>query len=354
MAEIYLRKGSEVYQARLKVRGDIVRVSTGCRNPDEARKEAERREKELNESALLPNDMLLVDAADKLFMGAHREVPFSPKTIEGYKTSLTNIVGVLGNEPLRLLDQARVNHYISSRLRSHGHHVQLRRDLAFLSSVLTRAKRWDCGVTSNPVREVDKSDIRDARKRKGNLKPHEFEKLLSVCRQPSHRLFVILGAYTGMRHQEILKLSWDELHMKSRMIYLPADRTKNREAREIPMHDRVFDTLSHTPSARRVGYVFKGKKEGHAENNFGSRFRAIRKRAGMPKVRIHDLRHTFASWLLQSGVPGKTAQELMGHSTSSMTDRYSHDSAVSLHRAVAKIDLDTLSGTRSSDEKALV
>ncbi|RWM84860.1 MAG: hypothetical protein EOR84_32570 [Mesorhizobium sp.] len=62
----------------------------------------------------------------------------------------------------------------------------------------------------------------------------------------------------------------------------------------------------------------------------------------MPKLHIHDLRHTFASWLLQSGVADKTTQDLMGHKTDSMTRRYSHNSLKSLKKAIDQMEADTL------------
>jgi len=315
--------------------------------------EAERLEKELNAALLNANDLLLTKAAQKLFLGEHREEPYSWKTIEGYKSSLANVIEVLGNFPLRLLDEKKVEHYINVKLRA-GVHVQTRRDLAFLSSLYERARRWDCGVTYNPVRNVDKKDIREARKRKGNLEPHEFRKLFDACLQQSHKLFLVLGAFTGMRHQEIMKLHWSEVDLKHQVINLGAHRTKNRRPRQIPMHPAVVITLSNTPDTHRSGYVFKSKvnpEEDLPQDTFGKRFRAIRKRAGLPNVRIHDLRHTFASWMKQSGVPDSTTQELLGHLTASMTSRYSHDNLKSKRNAVVSLDLNTLSDTPAPDRQ---
>ncbi|WP_353645923.1 site-specific integrase [Mesorhizobium sp. WSM2239] len=171
-----------------------------------------------------------------------------------------------------------------------------------------------------------------------------------------HRRFILLAVFTGMRHQEIMKLHWDEVDMDRKVIQLSGERTKNNSPRKIPMHELVFDTLSDTPSTHREGFVFKtrvrkNRKDGEApaQWNFTRRWEKIRERAGMPTLRIHDLRHTFASWLKQSDVAESTIMELMGHKTRSMTERYSHDSTKSLRRAVAKIDRNTLSDTLHDD-----
>jgi len=66
-------------------------------------------------------------------------------------------------------------------------------------------------------------------------------------------------------------------------------------------------------------------------------FQSARKRAGLPDVRVHDLRHTFASRLINSGVPDRIVQKLLGHSTPGMTLRYTHPSEEALRRAVATL-----------------
>ncbi|RWM32575.1 MAG: site-specific integrase [Mesorhizobium sp.] len=341
MADIYLRDGSEVYQARLRVGDNTLRKSTGLRCPKAAQQEADRLEKELNDALLLDSDILIKEATERLFAHPRRK-PYSKNTRRHYTTSLTNIMEVLGNFPLRLLDEAKVQTYIKTKLKT-GKTVQLRRDLAFLSLLLTYAKRrLDCGVTYNVVKEIDKGDIPDADKREVYLQQHHYDKLLAACKKPEHRLFIILAVWTGMRHQEILKLQWDEINPQLTAIQLDGERIKNSSSRRIPLRQDVRDTLSNTPEAQRVGYVFKGRKEGKPQYSFSQRWLGIRKRAGMPKLHIHDLRHTFASWLLQSGVADKTTQDLMGHKTDSMTRRYSHNSLKSLKKAIDQMEADTL------------
>ncbi|RWH50243.1 MAG: site-specific integrase [Mesorhizobium sp.] len=341
MADIYIRERSTTYQARLKVGDQIVRRSTGLKCPKAAQTEADRLEKELNDALVLDSDVTIIKATERLFEHPRRK-PYSKNTKRHYTTSLTNIVEVLGNFPLRVLDEAKVQTYIKTKLKT-GKTVQLRRDLAFLSLLLTYAKRrLDCGVTYNVVKEIDKGDIPDADKREVYLQQHHYDKLLAACKSPEHRLFIILAVWTGMRHQEILKLQWDEINPQLTAIQLDGERVKNSSSRRIPLRQDVRDTLSNTPEAQRVGYVFKGKKEGKPQYSFSKRWLGIRKRAGMPRLHIHDLRHTFASWLLQSGVADKTTQDLMGHKTDSMTRRYSHNSLKSLKKAIDQMEADTL------------
>jgi len=341
MAEIYLREGSEVYQARIRLAGRLVRKSTGSKCPKVAREEAERLERELNAALIKPGDLTLTRATARMFQDT-REKPFSARTIQNYELNLANLIEVLGDAVLRLVDEDKVRHYIREKSKT-GKSVMLKRDLAFLSSLFTHAIGWgDCGVTINPVRLVDRKKIADAKARDIYAKGHQVDKLLAACNDSEQRLFISLAVWTGMRHQEIMKLHWDEIDLKHGLITLSGERTKNSCPRDIPLREVLMDTLSNTPKTQRVGYVFKGEKEGQPQYSFQKRWVGIRKRAGMSYLRIHDLRHTFGSWLLQSGVEQKTAMDLLGHKTPVMTNRYSHNSLKSLKKAIDQMNADTL------------
>jgi site-specific recombinase XerD len=67
------------------------------------------------------------------------------------------------------------------------------------------------------------------------------------------------------------------------------------------------------------------------------RFDAARAAAGLPAVHFHDLRHTYASWLVQAGQPLTSVRDLLGHSSSAVTDRYSHLAQTHLRAAVSKL-----------------
>jgi integrase len=251
--------------------------------------------------------------------------------------------------PLRLLTEEKVQDYIEWKLERSGH-VMVRRDLAFLSAVLTRARQWKCGVKENPVALIDKRGILEADRRTTHLRPVDVQKLIAACTKEEHKRFIILAVHTGMRHQELLKLHWDEIDLKERTVYLGGHRTKNSCSREIALSSAAMDTLLSTPEHTRHGFVFKGRKDGEAMFQMGKRWGRIRERAGLPDVRIHDLRHTFASWLKQRGVAETTIMNMMGHKTRDMVRRYSHDNTESRRAAVSVLDLNTLSNTGATDK----
>ena len=99
--------------------------------------------------------------------------------------------------------------------------------------------------------------------------------------------------------------------------------TKNGEKRETPINEMVKTALLRTPKHPESSYVFYDKNGNPFGNIRKSFFTALRK-SGIINFRFHDLRHTFASHLVMSGVDLNTVRELMGHKSLEMTLRYAH------------------------------
>ncbi|MBU1207680.1 MAG: site-specific integrase [Proteobacteria bacterium] len=136
---------------------------------------------------------------------------------------------------------------------------------------------------------------------------------------------------TGMRRGEILGLKWDYIRLESRFSILPI--TKNNTSRVVPINDTLYRILAEMP--QKSGYVFgNGKPITDIKHSFTS---ACRK-AGITDFRFHDLRHTYASHLAIRGVHIRALQELLGHKTLAMTQRYSHLAPEQLQNAVKLLD----------------
>lgn len=345
MADIYQRPRSAVYQARIRVNDVVQRVSTGHRDPVAAQQAADKLEQELNDQAPKKGDIPIIAATDR-FITDHPK-GLRPRTIKDYKRHLVNVVEYLGDFPMLGLTEKRIREYMTWREaqpRKEMHnslrgHVTLRKDLAFLSAVYTAAREWeDCEINHNPVKGVSRKRLATARSHVVRFTPADLERLLAACRLDWHKRFIILAAFTGMRHGEVLGLHWDEINLEEKFIFLGGHRTKNRCSREIPIIQPVLDTLLSTPEHTRWGFVFKGRDGRSRATDMGKRWNDIRLRADMPHVRIHDLRHAYASWLKQRGVAETTIMDLMGHKTRSMVQRYSHESTESRQRAAAVLE----------------
>ena len=110
--------------------------------------------------------------------------------------------------------------------------------------------------------------------------------------------------------------------------------TKSGQRREVPLGSNSDAVLARRRPPEAKGYVFGSRKW----NSFRSAWEVAVASAGIDDLRFHDLRHTFASWLVQRGRTLKEVQEALGHTTITMTMRYSHLSPDHLRAAVAVLD----------------
>jgi integrase len=162
------------------------------------------------------------------------------------------------------------------------------------------------------------------------LEKEEIDRLLAHCCEHLKPI-VIVALHTGMRKSEILGLKWHDIDIKRNIIHLLD--TKNREKREVPMNEVVQKTVIGVLKHPDSQYVFC-KKDGEPYGNVRKSFFTAVTKAGIINFRFHDLRHTFASQLVMSGVDLNTVRELLGHKSLEMTLRYSHLSPDHKKRAV--------------------
>jgi len=150
------------------------------------------------------------------------------------------------------------------------------------------------------------------------LTDEEEEKLVSCA--ADHLVPLIRFAVdTGGRRSELLKLDWRQVDLPNRRVVFKD--TKNGEDRPVRLCDRACAVLASI-GPREAGpvFTFRGKAMGTVQTGFSR----ARDRAGLKDLRFHDLRHTFASRLVQGGVPLYDVMQLMGHKSLEMVQRYSH------------------------------
>jgi len=201
------------------------------------------------------------------------------------------------------------------------------RALACLKCMFNKAIQWG-KADMNPVRQVKL--FKEDNKRIRYLEKEEIAKLLARCRGYL-KAVVILALNTGMRKGEILNLKWHDCDFRHNIIYLY--NTKNGEKREIPMNEQARVALIKVRKHPESAYIFCNKRGDPIKDIKKSFFTALDK-AGIIQFHFHDLRHTFASHLVMSGVDLNTVRELMGHKSLEMTLRYSHLSPDHKQRAV--------------------
>ena len=193
-------------------------------------------------------------------------------------------------------------------------------------------KRWKW-VKDNPVSDGDLSfsvGSRNARDRW--LTVEEEDTLLEKATNPVWlRALLITALHTGMRRGELLALTRKDIDFPRRLVRV--ERSKNGEKRSIPMSQTLYETLGTIKVQDISGTLFP-----IAIRSLRAAYDETLAKAGITNFHFHDLRHTFATRLVQNGVDLYRVQKLLGHKSIAMTQRYAHHYPESLRSSVEVLD----------------
>ncbi len=180
------------------------------------------------------------------------------------------------------------------------------------------------------------------------LSREEANRLISVVNQ-NFRPIVIFALATGLRRSNIIHLEWQQIDMERKVAWIHPEQAKAGKAIGVALNETACRVLREQ-LGRHSRWVFVRKKtvqgrEGEKQD-LVSKFRVDDnrawktglKKAGIENFRFHDLRHTWASWLIQSGVPLSVLQEMGGWESIEMVRRYAHLSPSHLTEHAKKID----------------
>jgi len=199
----------------------------------------------------------------------------------------------------------------------------------------------DGKVSSNPARLVQQRPENNARLRFLSDDEEKAIRAVILKRCPRHMEELDIALNTGMRKGEQYSLEWPEVSFKRKRIGL--DETKNGSSREIPMNKTCLNAFEALYARRpHEGRVCQSKF-GEDLNDSRTWFDLVIEEASqlIPTLKgftWHCLRHTFISRLVMKGVDLRTAQELAGHKTISMTVRYAHLAPEHNQAAIEKLD----------------
>jgi integrase len=215
------------------------------------------------------------------------------------------------------------------------------RALVLLRYGYSLAIRWKVpGVNGNPVKEI--KNIKDDNKIERYLTEAQTNALLNAVRQSESEMLqyiVLFLIYTGARKREVLDARWRDIDWAQRSWRIP--KTKSGKVRHIPLSTGAMKVLEHLRLRIREGFldeqpIFANPKTGEPFVSFFYSWNNARIRAGLPDFRIHDLRHSFASYLVNAGRSLYEVQELLGHADIKTTSRYAH---LSRERLVAAVEV---------------
>ncbi|KJS04725.1 MAG: hypothetical protein VR73_13750 [Gammaproteobacteria bacterium BRH_c0] len=198
------------------------------------------------------------------------------------------------------------------------------RFLALIRHSLNLAMDWEM-LEKNPASKVKmfREPVEDK-----VLTPEELKRLLAflVKKKTNVAYLARLLLSTGARVQEALKAQWSDINLDRHLWVIPQTNSKSKKTRSVPLNDAAITILKELPTFGKGGYLFvgaDGKTRLAWPGQVWCRYRRSEE-VNLPNLRLHDLRHAYASTLAASGVSLYQIQHLLGHASPVMTQRYAH------------------------------
>ena len=266
------------------------------------------------------------------FIRVHVDVHLKPRTAARYRSQLANdILPALGDRDFRSIKRSDIQDLHGGMKTRPGAANNM---VLVISSLYTCIiEDWELADIRNPAHGLRHFPMM---KRERFLTPEERQRVHAVVQAglklPAGRRGHVklasvwaldLLALTGRRRDEILTLKWEMVDWQHSLLNLPDTKTGQLKT---PVSAHVLALLKHIQQQTgdpRSGYVLRTHK-GTRLRTINRTWENIRAAAGLPEVRLHDLRHSFASDALMSGIPLAVVGELLGHKESRTTQRYAH------------------------------
>jgi len=268
--------------------------------------------------------MLVIELAQR-FDDQHIAIRIKESTAREYRRNLRRFIlpaiGRMKVTEVTRADIAKFHHDLR--------HIpyQANRCLEIISKMFNLAEVWGLRADgSNPRRHLQKYP---EKKRERYLSPAELKRIGEVLREveaegrelASAVLAIRLLIYTGCRLSEITKLKWEYVDLEGSALHLPDSKTG---AKTVHVGRPAVELLEGAPVIVGNPWVITGKIEGGRLTDLQPFWQRVRARAGLHDVRIHDLRHTFASTAVGAGQSLPMIGALLGHTQVQTTARYAH------------------------------
>lgn len=258
-----------------------------------------------------------------------------------------HILPTFGSCPLESIQRASVEIWLYALARQGLAPATCNRILSVFKSLCTLAVSHDVLLFS-PCASIQPFRILQLRER--HLTTDEAHRLMqalnSSSRQEARALQLLL--LTGARKSEILRAKWEYVRLEQRRLTVPL--SKSNKPRHITLSDEAAAIIRNLPRRPGCPWLFPGHAPGRPLSDLYLFWDHLRQKLGLSDVRIHDLRHTFASILVNAGHSLYEVQRLLGHSDPRTTMRYAHLEQNSLLIAAGTVST-FLNSERTSEDK---
>ena len=237
------------------------------------------------------------------------------------------------------LDEFTKQHLISFI----GRHVKthapgsVNRVIILLRYIFNCAIKWEVsGIIKNPTADIPL--LKENNKKERYLTVEEANALIVELQLSDNKMLqyiIPILILTGARKNEVLKAKWLDFNSDTRLWRIPM--TKSGKARHVPISDGLLLLLKSIPRLDNCPWLVPNPKTQLPYISFFCSWNTARKSVGLGDVRVHDLRHSFASFLVNNGRSIYEVQRILGHTQIKTTQRYAHLSQDSLLAAANEI-----------------
>lgn len=264
--------------------------------------------------------------------------------IKTYKRSWITDVSLINNQILPnfgklYLDEVSkksIIQFISVHSQTHMP-GSVNRVIILMRYIFNLALRWEtAGLSKNPTAGIPL--LEENNKKERYLTGAEASALIGALKESDNAMLqyiVPMLIMTGARKREVLDAKWEDLNIEQRIWCIPL--AKSGKARHVPISDGVLSLLDSVPHVEGCAYVFANPKTKLPFVAVYCSWHTARKSVNLADVRMHDLRHSFASFLVNSGRSLYEVQRILGHTQIKTTQRYAHLSQDSLLAAANEI-----------------
>ena len=335
--------GSKVYVVQTRLKGRSRRITLGRHGVISADK---ARHKAAETIALIKSgqdpeekraSVITVAELAERYLEEHVDVHCKPSTQKMYRRMLK--LFILPAYGHRAVDEVERQHIAKLHLELHDTPYQANRALDIGTKLFNLAEEWKLRTGGNPCKFVRK--YRE-HKRERFLTDEEFRRLGEVLTGmeadgslPVHAAAAVrLLMLTGCRRNEILELRWKHVDLAAGELRLPDSKSG---ARLVPLSPAVARVLTQLPRIEGNPWVIPGTKPERHLADLNHYWERVRERAELDGVRLHDLRHSFASRALALGESLSMIGKLLGHNKIDTTARYAHLARDSIKASSARV-----------------
>lgn len=276
--------------------------------------------------------------AFNVFAGRYRLlVSVHKKSLKNESYVIRTLTTLFGKRKLNEISNEDVEWFKSKRSRE-VKPATVNRELTVLRHMMSKAVEWDF-IAKSPLNGVKILKVPETLER--ILDPSEESRLISACdliRSRFLRSAILLALNTGMRRGELMSLTWDHIDFTRNVVRIVNAKSRSGN-RSVPLNRMANAILTELQRSKTSLYVFpSNRKKDSRLLDLKKGFKRAVKLANLRHIRFHDLRHTFATRLVQAGVDIITVQHLLGHAKITMTARYAHSPDPSRIAAVRQLD----------------